>query len=118
VKTVCTTGTEQAPTLASEGISLDGVGACGVKLEADADKTLSGSGDLLAYLYDDITGRWGRCPGLDLTSVVSGLRQEAFTGFQVISPRGRIAYVPSAVTVSSGGVTIYINATDIHGRWV
>ena len=113
VKAVAGSGTADAPTLATQGMNLANVGGFSVVASADSGQTLSGAGSLQAYLYDDNVARWARCPDLDLTCGTASVRDLAFPGFSVLSPRGRIAYVPSGVTVSSGGVTIYLNATKV-----
>jgi hypothetical protein len=114
-RAACTTGTEAAPSGAEDGSLLSGVGGFSVVVEADAAQTLSGAGTLLAYLYSDVTGRWSRAPDLDLYVSASAVRGQGFPGFAVSSSRGRVAYVPSGVTVSGGGVTIDILASDIGG---
>lgn len=114
VKAVCTTGTESAPTLATEGMSLDGVGGFSVHLEGDVTRTITTAGTLQAYLYEDVTGIWNRAPDLDLTPGVTGVRGCGFIGFTVPSARGRIAYLPSGVAVSLGNVNIFILATNLQ----
>src|SRR5512146_2909006 len=82
VKAVSTTGSADAPTLATEGMSLDGVAAFDVIVSADSGQTLSASGSLLAYVYDATPGRWARSKSLDidLTTCASGVRDAHFTG--------------------------------------
>lgn len=116
-KAVCTTGTETFAAGALDGVSCANAGAIEVFLEADSGQTLSGAGNLLAYALDDINGLWARAPDFDLavTSAMASNRAATFIGpsagkgIPVISKRGRMAYVPSGVTVSSGGVTIAMN---------
>ena len=123
-KAVCTTATESAP--ADTLTPVDGLGAIlsdaqgyFVSVEADSGQTLSGAGSLLCYLWNPLSGVWDRTPDLDLSVTSSAVRGMGFIGGQVVSGRGRIAYVPSGVTVSSGSRTIYINvAYSQDGRAV
>lgn len=116
VKAVCTTGTESAPTTSAHGALISDVGGFVVVIEAAAGQTVSG-GTLLAYAYNDISGVWARVPELDLAVPATALRSYAFSGFTVTAGRGRFAYVPSGVTISSGSATIYLNAvSDTGGR--
>jgi hypothetical protein len=114
-KVVCTTGNESAPTLATEGMPLINVSAVAVIAAADSGQTLSGAGTLRVYLYDPGVGAWVRCldcgePAVSLSSV----RYQAFAPFQALVKRGgRIALVPVGVTVSSGGVTIYLTGEPV-----
>lgn len=105
-KVVCTTGTESAPTLVTEGVSLNML-AFTLAAEADASQTIT-SGSWAAYLWIESAGGWARAPDLDVTVGVSGLRRLAWPGFRVFGRRGRIAYVPSSVVVSSGSNTLYV----------
>lgn len=123
-KAVATTATESAP---ADGLTpAEGLGAIlsdakgyYVCVEADSGQTLSGAGSLLAYLWNPLTGVWARTPDLDFTVTASATRGMGFLGAEVVSGRGRIAYVPSGVTVSSGSRTIFINvAFDKDGRAV
>jgi hypothetical protein len=123
-KAVCTTGTESAP---ADGLTpADGLGAIlsdakgyYVCIEADSAQTLSGAGTLHAYLWNPLSGVWARFPDGDFTVSVSAKRGMGFLGNEVVSGRGRVAYVPNGVTVSAGGLTIYINvAFDKDGRAV
>lgn len=100
----CTTGTESAPTLATQGIELANVS--GFAVHAETAGTMTAGGVLLAYLYNPQSSVWNRAPDLDLT--VQALADQSFAGFQVTSYAGRLAYVPSGVGVA---VTIYIVGT-------
>jgi hypothetical protein len=100
----CSTGTESAPTLATQGISLANL--AGFVVHAETAGTMTAGGLLKAYLYNAETGSWISAPDLDLT--VQALAKQSFSGFTVTAPAGRIAYVPSGVGVA---VTIYIVGT-------
>lgn len=101
----CSTGTESAPTLATQGLELANVS--GFSVHAETAGTMTAGGLLLAYVYNpEGSGSWNRAPDMDLT--VQALAKQSFTGFQVTSYAGRIAYVPSGVGVA---VTVYIVGT-------
>lgn len=101
----CTTGTESAPTLATQGLELANVS--GFAVHAETAGTMTAGGVLQAYLYNpEGSGSWNRAPDLDLT--VQALAKQSFAGFQVTSYAGRIAYVPSGVGLA---VTVYIVGT-------
>lgn len=111
-KIVCGSGTCDAPTLSSQGLDLQDLQGYVVTVAADApDKTLTGTGTLLCYVYDAEVGAWSRLPDLDITVSTGSIRVLSFTGIWVAAARGRVAYVPSSVAVSSGGVTIYLAGT-------
>ncbi len=105
-KVVCTTGTESAPTLVTEGVALNMV-SYSLAGEADSGQTIT-SGSWAAYLWIESAGGWARAPDLDVTAGASGLRRLAWAGFMVAGRRGRIAYVPASLVVSSGGSTLYV----------
>lgn len=117
-KVVCTTANESAPSAATDGLPLSAVVAGNKKLsgfsvtaEADSGQTLSGSGTLQAYLYDDQAAAWVRVPDLDLAVTASGIRRQGFPGFEVLAGRvgSRVAFVAVSVGVSAGGITLYLN---------
>ncbi len=105
-KVVCTTGTEAAPTLVAEGVALNMV-SYSLAGEADSGQTLT-SGSWAAYLWIESAGGWARAPDLDVTVGAAGQRRVAWSGFRVFGRRGRIAYVPASLVVSSGGSTLYV----------
>lgn len=99
----CTTGTETAPTLATQGLRLEGL--AGLTVVATAATAMTAGGQLQAYLYVPAAASWVRAPDLDLT--VQALTGQAFPGFTVSVPFGRIDYRPSgtglATTISIQG---------------
>jgi hypothetical protein len=103
-KAVCTTGTEAAPTLVTEGLDLWSL--TGFVVHAEAAAAMTAGGLLKAYVWNPVTARWNPVPDLDLT--VAALQYQAFAGFAVSSGIGRIAYVPSGV---GQAVTLYIVGT-------
>src|SRR5512146_325831 len=128
VVVICTTGTETCASLASatdgmllgpsitEGNIVGPVAGFTVQTEADTGQTLAG-GSLLICVRDDISGRWRLMP--DVCALAAAATRDhspcAGGGFSVTSPRGRIALVPSGVTVSSGSVTVRMLATGANG---
>jgi hypothetical protein len=116
VKATATTGSEAAPSGATEGMDLTTVGAVDVVVCADSGQTITLGGTLQVYFYDVDTGLWA-LSDYNL-SVPTGKRcgttvgPSAGKGIPIIAKRGRIAVVPSGVTVSSGSVTIFHLATQ------
>lgn len=116
---VSTTATESAPTLATEGLLLSDLNGFQVRASADAGQTFTGTtGNLDAYIWDDLDQAWCRTPELDLTVSTGqvGKRKIAWASFQVQTPRGRIAHVPNGVQVSSGGVTLTYVCSTLYGE--
>ena len=91
VVATCTTGTESAPTLATEGLKLQNL--TGIVAFASAASAMTAGGQLQAYVYNLASGSWVRAPDLDLT--VQALTGQAWPGFVVTVPTGRIDYRPS-----------------------
>ncbi len=117
-KAVCTTGTEAAP--AASLTLADGLGAFigdargwQVIVEADSGQTLSGAGALTAWQWNPESGVVDRAPYLDLAAPTAGVRGQVYAAVERLGQRGRVFYVPTGITVSLGGLTIYINVT--HG---
>lgn len=109
------TATDDVPTLASEGSQLSGVKGFVVTVHADSGQTLTGVGTLKCYLYNPFIQLWAPCPDLDLSVTSSAVRSQAFVGNQVVVGKGRIAYICSGVTPSSGGTRIDIVCDDGAG---
>jgi hypothetical protein len=116
VKAVATTGSESAPSAATDGMDLTMVGAVDVVVCADSGQTVTSGGTLQVWFYDVDTGLWA-LSDYNL-SVPTGKRcattvgPSSGKGIPIIAKRGRIAVVPSGVTVSSGSVTIFHLATQ------
>ena len=96
-----------APTLATDGVRLSGVGGVVVTVCAAAAQTLSGAGTLTAYVYNEATSSWSNAPDYNLTVTGTTVRCQTFTPFWVADQHGRIAWVPTTVTASSNSITIY-----------
>lgn len=119
-KGVAAAGTAtDAPTLTTEGLALGSVASFDIVLEADSGQTLNGTGTLQCWRYSEAAGAWTRAPGGDITyASITGQRRATIysgnspgTGEVAISRRGRIVYNPSSVTVSGGGLTIYLDGS-------
>lgn len=113
-KVVCTTANEAAPTLVTEGMSLSNLKALSVTAEADAAQTFTAApaGTLAVYLWDPTVAAWARCRDCgEPTITEASVRRQSFAAFQVLGPTGRIAFVPVGVTVSAGGVTLYLTGS-------
>ena len=113
---VCADGDEVAPSAATEGLALTetaffkGARGLSVVAAADSGQTIT-SGTLKAYVYSVEAAAWARVPELDLTVSEAGNRFDSWSGMSVTVPRGRIAYVPSVVVLSGGGITVYVTAS-------
>ncbi len=108
VKATATTGSESAPTVVTEGLSLgSGPSICGIAVIAETAGTMTAGGLLNAYVWNPESTSWVRLPDRDLT--VAALAKQAFDGVwvPVATAGSRITWVPSGVGVA---VTIYMNA--------
>ena len=96
-----------APTLATDGVRLNGVGGVVVTVCAALGQTLSGAGTLTAYVYNEATSTWANAPDYNITVTGTTVRCQNFAPFWVADQHGRIAWVPTTVTASSNSITIY-----------
>ena len=107
---VTTTGTEAAPSTATDGFSLVGVSGFTVIVEAlpngDGGALSFTAGSLLGYVYNPISGKWARSADLDCTGAAGSTY--SCPGYAVTSPRGRVAFVPSGLGTA---VNVYVNGT-------
>lgn len=119
-KGVAASGTAtDAPTSTTAGLGLGSVASFDIVLEADSGQTLNGTGALQCWRYSEAAGAWTRAPGGDISyAAITGVRRATIYsgnspggGEPVISRRGRIVYNPSSVTVSAGGLTIYLDGS-------
>ncbi len=94
--------TRAAPTLVTEGLNLRGVIGFRVTVCANATRTLSGTGTLQAYVWDNDLLRWIRNPALDISVSTSGVRCLAFPDIRTAAASGRVLFAANAVTVSAG----------------
>ena len=112
----CGDGDEVAPAAATEGLALSSAFYTSVKgltvtAAADSGATIT-SGTLKAYVYNENAAAWARVPELDLTVSEAGSRYVSWSGMTVTVPKGRIAWVPSVVVLSAGGITVYVTASN------
>lgn len=116
VKSVQTTS-DSAPSAGTDGMSLQSVAGFKVTLEADSGQTLSGAGTLTCFTWDDLIAGWARYSDGDITvpAAVASNRRYGAVPFQVLAPRGRIAFITSGITVSGGSLTIYMIASNVYG---
>jgi hypothetical protein len=84
--------------------SVRGFNLC-VETVTDAGPFLAGT--LQAYVLNPVSGNWARNPSLDVT-LTAGLYRQCFAGWQVPSPIGRIAFLPSGTGQPS---SIYLIGT-------
>lgn len=103
--------TRAAPTASSDGMALDNLAGYRVSVCAESGQTLSGSGNLRAYLYHGDVGLWMRNPALDLAVSVSGARCQVFPDIEPaareIGENHRVLYAADTVGVS-GGTTVTV----------
>jgi len=96
-KLVESTGTGSAPTLATDGFPLGQLQANnGLAVVYESTGTAFTACSLQAYVYlpeSAVSTHWIRVPALDLS--VQALVAQAFQGLSVVSPRNRVAWVPS-----------------------
>ena len=109
-KLVCTTDTESAPTLVSEGLALSRVNKkplVTIEVHIETAGTLTVNTVVLAYLWNPISAQWNRASDLDLTIKAAAAASEAFASFVVTRSYtgSRIAYVPNGIGAAP---TIYI----------
>lgn len=114
-KTFTQTLTGSAPTLATDGISLDGAEGWSVTVSAPSGQTISG-GSLICYFYapvsssgihgSEVTRRWTLCASALNVTPATGSRDPPSLNFLSSVRGGRIAYVPSSITLSGAGTTV------------
>ena len=109
--------TRSAPALAdftttsgsSIGKSLDLANLLGFRVMvcAESGQTLSGAGNLRAYLLDLRDGLVKRNPSIDLAVTASSVRCQVFPDQEVLIPYDLVMYAADGVTVS-GGTTVTV----------
>jgi hypothetical protein len=111
-KVVCDSGTEAAPTLITEGISLVNLRSLSISMVADSGQTFTAApaGMLWFYVWDDVAEMWIHSTDFDRRVTNASERTQGFTGLSIIGPRGgRVAVRPVGISLSSGKVTVYLN---------
>ena len=110
VTVTCASGTCDAPTLQTQFIPIVTWSGFSVTVAADSGQTLSGAGTISCYGWDP--GSYNNVSffqDLGLTVTTASVRSVTLTGVWIAAARGLITCVPTGVTVSSGGVTLYVN---------
>jgi len=110
--------TESAPTTDIEGVNLDSVSGFTIHFSCDAAQTFSAtSGGFLAYVWNEFAQAWSRAPGLDVTvpTAAVGLRRFSDSGWNVSSPRARLAHVASGIAISGGSITLDYTCSLLRG---
>ena len=90
------TGTGDAPSAKTNGLSLVGISSVCVFVESTASTFTAGS--LLAYLWNEdsgSSGAWFRAPDLDLT--ITAVAKWGTLGVNVKANGSRLAYTPSGL---------------------
>lgn len=108
---VTDSGTRAAPSASTEGLSAKDLKAVTIIVEADSGQTLSGAGTIDLYVYYPAPGpaAWVEVRQAQLSCNVASVRRLAFNSVEISCPRnGRIVAKPTGVTISSGGVTVYL----------
>lgn len=110
--------TEAAPTLSTDGLSIDGVMALTVWLDAGSGQTISNDvGQCDIYIYDNAV--WGIAPAivLQVPPGSTGKRRVQLGSVSIENRRGRLAPICNGVVVSGANVTVDVLAT-LDGRGV
>ncbi len=123
VKSVQAT-TEAAPVAGTEstaGINLTGVSALTFWLEADSGQTIAAdTGVFDFYQADGDLGFWAYLPGVivPVAPGSTGKRRVQIGTMPIDNGRGRLAAIANGLSVSSGGITLYMTATKRtpHGQ--
>ncbi len=97
--------TAAAPTAAGDGVSIAGARALRVFYRAaNAGATQNAVGNIDGYYYSANSGRWVRCPTLDIVPSVAVVEPMAFgeTALEVPIGADRVQWVANGMTVSAG----------------
>lgn len=109
IKIVCASGTCDAPTLLSQFIPMTDWTGFSVEVVADSGQTLSGAGAVKCYTWNPVTSNLPSYQqDLSLAPATASVRSVTLQGVFVAAATGYITCIPSGVTVSSGGVTLYV----------
>lgn len=85
-----------------KSLSLIDIEGFRVSVCAEATRTLSGAGNLRAYLLDERSGEVQRNPALDLAVSASSVKCMVFPDMETMVATGRLIYAADSVTVSAG----------------
>lgn len=109
--------TESAPSAASEGINLEGVGNVTLVFRAPVGQTFAGGGTITAYLLSQ-AGDWVPMPSADIDMTkLNGLEVVALQERAIGHRKGRLAFRPASVTLSGAGTTFTLDyeCTAVQG---
>jgi hypothetical protein len=101
--------TEAAPTAASDGISLLGAGGFTLRVECDSGQSFAAAaGQFDIYHYDPQVGLpWAKLVDREQSIPPSAIGSARFTWlFEVVSARGRVAFIANGLSLTGGGVTL------------
>lgn len=96
-KAVCTTGTEAAPTLATEGLSAASLASVVVVVESGS--AFGDGARLNAYTWNQFSAAWSRQPEADI-ELDATLKAQTIGPLNP-GPVGRLAYAPSGLAAAS-----------------
>lgn len=109
VQITCASGTCDAPTLVTQFANMMNWTGFSVEVVADSGQTLSGAGTIKCYTWNVGTSNLPSFQqDISLSVSTSSVRSVTLQGVFVASATGYITCIPSSVTVSSGGVTLYV----------
>jgi hypothetical protein len=99
-------------------MSLDDVAGFTVHISCDASESFDDAAStFLAYRYSYYTERWSRSAEHDITVGTANLGQRDFsTTYTIAAPRGRVAHVANAVSVTGGNLTLTYEASRLSGK--
>jgi hypothetical protein len=95
-------GTEDAPTLTTDGLDLTGLSGVTVMLKTSGNATAGGT--LQCYVMNPETNSWYRVADLDLTATATTL--QSWPGIWVPVARGRVTWIPNGI--GSVVTTVYL----------
>lgn len=102
-----------APTLVTEGMSLQNIAGYQITITAPSGQTITG-GTLECYYMSTYTFRWARCSSsMDLTPRTGG-RDWTSPNVEVAVGLGRVLYAAASITLS-GGTTVDVSI-EARGR--
>jgi len=96
------------------GVPLADVGAVSVKAEADTKTATLTGGALTCYALNTRTMKWNRYADGDLSLGAAYVGHAYALGVTI--PASYIAWVPTGVTISADGLTLYIDTFETDNR--
>lgn len=104
--------TDSAPSLSTDGLNVSGMRSFSVTVECDAGQSFASSaGQFDVWWFDTFVGAWSLIPDAHQQVPPEAAGARRFTmSVDVSNPRGRIAFIPNGLSVTSGGLTQYYSA--------